>query len=150
MMTSDSAFHPPVTNEHDNASDLKLPGTLTRGVTNNPTFGSVAQHLATRLSATLPVVVLVQPDQLAGGEVDQGGHRGGAPTSCIVRHSSRVGDSQGKLPLVGWWRGQLQVEHLVFQVQVEEVQVSTLRRRERKRSRQQKMRRVATPSSGVC
>ena len=85
--TSDSSLHPPVTYEHGEPSHLQLPGALARRIADNPTLSAASSHLITSgLPATLPVVVLVQLDQLARGEVDQGGDAGRAPASAIVGH----------------------------------------------------------------
>ena len=108
--TSDSALHPPVADQHGEPPHLQLPGALARRVADNPTL-SAASHLVTScLPATLPVVVLVQLDQLARGEVHEGGDAGRAPAPAIVGHPGAVGHPEGELPLVGGW-GQLEVEH---------------------------------------
>ena len=108
--TSDSALHPPVADQHGEPPHLQLPGALARRVADNPTL-SAASHLVTScLPATLPVVVLVQLDQLARGEVHEGGDAGRAPASAIIGHPGAVGHAEGELPLVGG-RGQLEVEH---------------------------------------
>ena len=108
--TSDSALHPPVADQHGEPPHLQLPGALARRVADNPTL-SAASHLVTScLPATLPVVVLVQLDQLARGKVHEGGDAGRAPASAIIGHPGAVGHAEGELPLVGG-RGQLEVEH---------------------------------------
>ena len=109
--TSDSCLHPPVADQHGEPPHLQLPGALARRVADNPTLRAATSHLLTsRLPATLPVVVLVQLDQLTRGEVHEGGDAGRAPAPAIVGHPGAVGHAEGELPLVGG-RGQLEVEH---------------------------------------
>ena len=109
--TSDSSLHPPVADKHGEPPNLQLPGALARRIPNHPTLPAATVHLLSpRLPATLPVVVLVQLDQLARGEVHEGGDGGGAPAPAIVGHPCAVGHTKGKLPLVGG-RGQLEVEN---------------------------------------
>ena len=55
-------------------------------------------------------MVLVQLDQLARGEVHDGGDGGRAPAPAIIGHPGTVRHAEGQLPLVGGW-GQLKVEH---------------------------------------
>ena len=109
--TSDSPLHPPVADQHGEPPHLQLPGALARRIPNDPTLRAATAHLlASGLPATLPVVVLVQLDQLARGEVHEGGDAGRAPASAIIGHPGAVGHAEGELPLVGGW-GQLEVEH---------------------------------------
>ena len=109
--TSDSPLHPPVADQHGEPPHLQLPGALARRIPNDPTLRAATAHLlASGLPATLPVVVLVQLDQLARGEVHEGGDAGRAPAPAIVGHPGAVGHPEGELPLVGGW-GQLEVEH---------------------------------------
>ena len=107
--TSDSCLHPPVADQHGEPPHLQLPGALARRVADNPTLPT-SNLLTSRLPATLPVVVLVQLDQLTWGEVHEGGDAGRVPAPAIVGHPGAVGHAEGELPLEGG-RGQLEVEH---------------------------------------